>query len=109
MISAACSQCGREYQVGEQHAGRTLRCKKCRGLVPVPANAGDAEFADLELDAFDNATGDEDSATLTAPPPRRPKKSRRRGSSSGGMPAIPLSIVAAALVVILTECCAYWT
>lgn len=28
-ISAECLECGREYQVGDQFAGRTLKCKDC--------------------------------------------------------------------------------
>lgn len=96
MIGAACSQCGHEYQVGEQHAGKTLRCKQCRGVVRVPGNG---DFQDLELDEFRNLETD-GSEEVAAPQPRRRRKSRRAGSSARGRPAISLSIVAAVLVVL---------
>lgn len=96
MIGAACAQCGHQYQVGEQHAGKTLRCKQCRGVVRVPGNG---DFPDLELDEFRYLETDGSEETA-APQPRRRKKSRRAGSSAGGRPAISLSIVAAVLVVL---------
>src|SRR5262245_39519342 len=36
-ITFYCDQCGQCYQVGENLAGKRVKCKKCGGLVSVPA------------------------------------------------------------------------
>jgi ubiquitin-protein ligase/DNA-directed RNA polymerase subunit RPC12/RpoP len=39
MIAFNCHSCGKLFSVGEEHAGRTARCKACGATVTVPALA----------------------------------------------------------------------
>src|SRR4051812_41396502 len=38
-----CEQCGKSYKVGDQLAGRRVKCKACSALIVVPAAVGGEE------------------------------------------------------------------
>ncbi len=42
MIKFKCSECARPYQVGNNYAGRKVRCKNCKTVcvVPSPGSSG---------------------------------------------------------------------
>jgi len=46
MIRVTCSKCGTVYKAQESSAGKSIRCKKCDILVPVPAEGKVEEHAD---------------------------------------------------------------
>lgn len=51
-ISVECPQCGKGYRVGDDKAGRKMKCKECDAVVTIPAGGdefGDDEFDDIEL------------------------------------------------------------
>ena len=37
MLKVTCDGCGASYQAPEKLAGRKIRCKKCEGVVSIPA------------------------------------------------------------------------
>jgi S1-C subfamily serine protease len=38
MLQVACPQCGAQYKVRPDFAGRSMRCPKCQGAIPVPSS-----------------------------------------------------------------------
>lgn len=46
MIRVTCSKCGTAYKAAESSAGKSIRCKKCDILIPVPAEGKSDEHAD---------------------------------------------------------------
>ncbi|MCA9064619.1 MAG: hypothetical protein KDA96_16220, partial [Planctomycetaceae bacterium] len=38
-IAVGCKACGKEFLVGDEHAGKTIRCPQCRGAVTVGGSA----------------------------------------------------------------------
>ena len=53
MIPFTCSQCGTTYDVDEELAGKTIRCRQCReyGKVPRPITAPNLSEPDEHLEA----------------------------------------------------------
>ncbi|WP_166827916.1 alpha/beta hydrolase family protein [Thalassoroseus pseudoceratinae] len=76
-IHVQCRKCGRDYEIKEKFAGRTLPCKECGAKFRVPEEAAE-DFAD---DDFDDMFGED-----TSSPSRRSRSSRsssRTTASSG--------------------------
>lgn len=89
-IPVVCDECGANFQVKDELAGKKLRCKHCSAVMPVPS--GGEEDWDLAADEDEEL-----------PPTVRPKKSKtrsRRSSSSSGMPA-PIIIAVVCLVLMI--------
>jgi len=91
-ISCNCSQCGREYNVKDDAAGRKFTCKDCSAIVEVPGGAAPPRPprpSRPPQDGFgsDDDFGDDDE-DFGGPPRRRRStsggSSRRRSRSSGG-------------------------
>jgi WD40 repeat protein len=75
--------CGKKYQVGDDKAGKKLRCKACNGIVSIPKS--EAAPAD-EWDDFGGGFDDFDdvgSAQPAAPRPRAKSGSRPKGKGKG--------------------------
>ena len=53
-ISVTCPECNSTYRVGDEAAGKAIKCKKCGARVPVPATADD----DLSALGSSSAAGD---------------------------------------------------
>lgn len=51
MIRVTCSKCGTVYKSQDSSAGKSIRCKKCDILIPVPADGGEDEPQEIEADA----------------------------------------------------------
>lgn len=43
-VACQCSSCGAKYQVGDQYAGRKIKCPKCSAAIAVPAAESEGEF-----------------------------------------------------------------
>lgn len=76
-LEITCDQCGQRYQAGEEHVGRSIRCRKCKAKISVERPSSAAGSPDLD----DAATGVADEWFADAPlPPRKgeAKKKRKR-------------------------------
>ncbi|QDU03592.1 hypothetical protein V6x_33140 [Gimesia chilikensis] len=71
-ISFECRQCGKKYKVGDDKAGKKIKCKECEAVMKIPVPAGD-DF----LEAFD-----EEEEMDYSPPTRRRKKSPAKPAKS---------------------------
>jgi len=58
MIGFKCEQCGSDYKVKDDYAGKQVRCKKCGHVTPVPSTAAEAQIPDF--DALFNALAEEE-------------------------------------------------
>lgn len=71
-ISLGCEECGKEYRIKDELAGKRIKCKECGAVITIPS---------LEVEEIE----DEDDEPLEAPL-RRPAKSSKgskRGSRGG--------------------------
>ncbi|MFV0446288.1 MAG: hypothetical protein ACK5Q5_22165 [Planctomycetaceae bacterium] len=69
-IDVICPDCDTKYRVGEEHAGKKIRCKQCQSVVEIPAAAA----------VDDELGGDDDEFSWDeAPAPKR-------SASGGGLP-----------------------
>lgn len=89
-ISVACPNCGRQYNVKDDAAGKTFKCKDCDAHVEVPAGGGDEFGGDEYGEAYDPYGADADGGGMPAPVKRR--SSAGAGSSAAAertkLPAI---------------------
>lgn len=78
-ISLTCNGCQHSLRVGDQHAGKRIRCPKCKDVLQVPIE----EIEEVE------EREEEDAYSLSAPPdePRRSKKKKRKQISFDDIPA----------------------
>lgn len=81
-IGAECTECGREYRLPDEKAGRRIRCKDCGAVVDVPQRTARRPA---------RASG-----------ARRSSSSSRRSRSSGG--GIPKPLLVAGVVAAVTLC-----
>lgn len=75
-ISLGCEECGKEYRVKDELAGKRIKCKECEAVITIPLS----EVEEIE----------DDEEPLEAPM-RRPAKSSKgskRGSRGGGQSGI---------------------
>ena len=85
-----CSKCAKKYKVGDDKAGKKIKCSGCGTIIPIPAPAVE-DSAEEEVDLWDLPPA-EDSSGL--PPPALPRKTfsgqtsstSSRSRSEGGMP-----------------------
>ena len=85
-ISVNCPKCNKQYQVRDELAGKRVRCKKCKGVVPIPAaDSEEEDFEDYE-DYSDDFSSDDDwkSAEDDYIPSSRPSRSKPKKSGSSG-------------------------
>ena len=108
-ISIKCSGCGGLLEVGNEYAGKPVRCKRCQTVLTVPAEPASAEIdvvakEPVAQEATNAVTG---RPTTSEPPSRRPRNwdddprhesPRRRTpetrSSSAAVLIVVLSVVA---------------
>src|SRR5260370_33893510 len=74
-ISIKCSGCGGLLEVGNEYAGKPVRCKRCQTVLTVPAEPASAEIdvvakEPVAQEATNAVTG---RPTTSAPPSRRPR------------------------------------
>lgn len=113
-IDVACPDCGTKYRVGEEHAGKKIRCKQCSSIVAIPAAESPpddefgSEFDDLSWDSPPAASGSRGGGLpprvrKKAPPQPKPKaaasKKPRRESSGETNHQLVLALVAAAAFI----------
>ena len=106
MTIAVRCRCGKKYQVGDDKAGKKLRCKACDSIlsIPVPEVAAGDPWDDLDENEFDDIGQD-----FESPAPRKKSKSgksKKRGkarksknSSKGMIPAVKYGIAGGIVVV----------
>lgn len=91
-LVASCKSCGKKFRVGEEKAGKKLKCS-CGTVISVPSLASVADPWD------DNEEAPVSTSRSTAPPPVAGRRSRARpsgkkkGSSSGTSLGLILAIV----------------
>ena len=91
MIDVHCS-CGKRYRVGDENAGKKLRCQGCESLVTIPS-----PYAVDDFDDFDEFEDEFD-----APPPRRrPAKRRVSKKQSAGNKGAIIAVSVGGGVVLL--------
>lgn len=116
-IDVTCPGCGRKYKVPEAAAGKSVRCRACQKVIPVPDATVEDDFGALELDDF----GDEGGDDPYAPPPASTRKTSRskggkktkksaKSSGEGLSTGAKVGIGLAAGVTAFALCCggAYW-
>lgn len=91
-LIATCPDCGKKYKVGDDKAGKKIRCSACQAIITVPSAEGD------EWDA-----PPEEEYDAPPPPPRTPsrggagrassKGSKRSSQSSGMPPALRITLI----------------
>ena len=104
-ITLECTGCGGEIEVGDEYAGKQIRCGRCKALLTVPAASGRTEREGVT----------ERPAATPAPPPLSPRRRRdwgdeededlRRGRSvakTGSFSGVLIAVIAA--VVLLGVC-----
>lgn len=87
MVTFKCKQCGQKYRLGDEYAGKRVRCKKCSAVIAAPeaeaSRRNPAEEAGGEGEA---SPLDEMLAKLTKPEPSavvpRPASDRPAGASA---------------------------
>lgn len=84
-IHVQCQDCGKQYRVGDDKAGKRLRCKSCGAIVPIPASQSDEfGFDDEFKDDYGLDDYGADDYGAPAPAPRRRSGSRyNTGADSG--------------------------
>ncbi|MEQ9407028.1 MAG: hypothetical protein RIK87_04850 [Fuerstiella sp.] len=89
-IGAECPECGRQYRLPDDKAGRKIRCKECGAVVDVPRRAGRARRA-----------GQPESAGKRTAAARRPARGRSSGNkrSSKNNPALLIGGIVVGVVV----------
>ncbi len=70
-ITVECSNCGRRYNVDDSIAGRTVKCRQCGNLIPVPKDSSESLDPDVDLNALsalaESPMSDEQAATHRMP------------------------------------------
>lgn len=85
-LIVSCSRCDKNYKVGDDKAGKKIKCGGCGAIIPIPAGTED------EADPWDTSSAPSDDEPSL--PPRRTgtrqvepsRASRSSKRSSGGMP-----------------------
>ena len=83
-IELQCRECGREYKIRDEFAGKRINCKDCGSAIKVPAAEFDDDYDEYsnEYDdgyGYDDGFGGYDDDNPYAPPERREKRRRSRG------------------------------
>jgi hypothetical protein len=103
-IPVTCSQCGRQYNVKDDAAGKKFKCKDCGAVVDVPQAASDNapqdEFGDLDSPYADDDFG--------AAPPVSTRPKRRKSSARSGAAAERTFAPALCLYIVCGLSLAYW-
>lgn len=90
-LIATCPQCGKKYKLGDDKAGKKIRCSACQAVITFPSAEGDE---------WDAPPGEEYDAP--PPPPRTPSRggagrsgpsSARRAQKSGMPPALKITLI----------------
>jgi len=95
MIETCCPTCGKQYHLGDQFAGKQVRCAQCHGTFQVPASppeadwtgGGPAQAAGAAPEASPDPPPGADAGAQFAQPPRG--MSALRPSSPGDAAASP--------------------
>lgn len=97
-ISVTCP-CGRAYRVGDEHAGKNIRCRQCSNVLPVPLP--EAQEVPEEMEPTSQRMGittEKPKFRLGPPPDEAPpappkvKRRRRRRRRDDGGSFLPISI-----------------
>lgn len=112
-ISFDCPECGRNYVLKDELAGKKIKCKGCEAAIRVPEATADDDFEDFpETESTGNAEDDflqdlnrkSKGRSSSAPKPARKssKSKKSSGMSSGAKWAIGIG---GGLVAVLLLCC----
>ncbi len=104
-IRVQCPQCGKEYNVGDDKAGRRFQCKGCQAPVVVPTSSAAAEddpFGGMDEDFGNDMAqparpGGAKSASLSKKGKGKGKKSKQSGGNGA---LLGIGIGAAAIVIV---------
>lgn len=99
-IRVQCSQCGKEYQVGDDKAGRRFQCKVCQAAVVVPsASAAGDDFGDMQDDFGEYMSQPaRPSSGKRSSSGKKGKKSKQASSGNGALLGIGIGAGALAIV-----------
>lgn len=93
-IRVSCPKCDLVMLVPEAHAGKKVRCKRCKTVVPVESSSEEDETSEDELGAFDSDVwGQSPTSSLRSDPivaPQLPPKSSE--ASRGGKATAEISV-----------------
>lgn len=78
-ITVECSNCGRRYNVDDSIAGRTVKCRQCGNLIPVPKDSSESLDPDVDLNAL-SALADSPMTDEQAAMQRMPRVEAKAGS-----------------------------
>lgn len=93
-ISVECPECQATYNVKDELAGKKIRCKKCEGVIRIPAD----EF-DFGADEFDDEE-EEEAPRVVKKSKSKTTKKRTSRRSGGGMPvAIIIAIICLVMMI----------
>jgi len=78
-ITVECSNCGRRYNVDDSIAGKTVKCRQCGTLMPVPRSPSEGLDPDVDLSAL-SALADSPMSDEQAAMQRMPRVEAKAGS-----------------------------
>lgn len=91
-ISVECPQCGKAYRVGDDKAGRKMKCKECDGVVAIPADDefGDDDFAEVPRPG-----------RRRNPPSANQRQSKKKGPRDTSRFTSPVQLIVGGLIVVV--------
>ncbi len=96
-LRCVCPGCGASYQIAEQHAGRTVQCKKCQVIFPAtPAPGPAAPPARAAVTRTPAAAPPPPPPRRVEAPPRPVRRARAEPERPRGIPVACVVGVAAA-------------
>ncbi len=113
-ISCRCDRCGRTYKMGDQWAGKSVKCKDCGGSMTVPSASDDDPAPDFDVyglnepesaDPVGLAPGSQPVANGQSGQARAPSitstktRSARSGSQSSGAKIVIRSAIGTMVVI----------
>jgi len=85
-IQVSCAECGKDFRVKDELAGRRFRCSGCQATISIPDAKTENDPWDLGNEDYGEAIPDPKEEE-SRPAPKKKKKTSRKSRSSGGMPA----------------------
>ena len=108
-ISVSCPGCGKAYNVKDEAAGKSFRCKQCQGVVSVPAAsaASGDPWDDIDPGKIQDQSAyadDEFAAPRRRTPGRTKSKSRSRGTEGGAKDTLAIIALVIGCINLLSWC-----
>lgn len=114
-LIVSCAECGKKYKVGDDKAGKKIKCANCAAIIviPAPESSDDGEFDLGDLPPAEDSNG--------LPPPALPRRSvsrkaesdpapkRKRSSGGGGTSWVKILLILVGIMggLSILTCCGW--